>query len=63
MKPFEQLTARGQVQRLRPVARAILDAYGFDEASFCKVHHWQNTTFRVDMPSLAAPWRLDDPLP
>ncbi len=46
--------------RLRPVAQAVLDAYGFEDATFRKVRHWQNTTFRVDVPGLAHPWKQSD---
>ena len=60
MKPFADLTPRGQVSRLRPVARAVLEAYGFEDAAFRKVRHWQNTTFRVDVPALARPWKQSD---
>ncbi|BCX47464.1 aminoglycoside phosphotransferase [Haloferula helveola] len=61
MKPFADLTSRGQVLRLRPVAESILRAFDLEGARFSKVRHWQNTTFRVDVPALSRPWKLDDP--
>ncbi|MGJ8643466.1 MAG: phosphotransferase enzyme family protein [Luteolibacter sp.] len=60
MKSFEGLSARGQVQRLRPVAEAIIEAYGFEGATFSKIRHWQNTTFRVDVPDHSGSWRITD---
>lgn len=60
MKSFDELSARGQVQRLRPVAEAIIKAYGFEAAVFSKIRHWQNTTFRVDVPIQSGSWRITD---
>ena len=49
MTPFGSLTHRGQVVRLRRVARAALDAYDIDRgARLTPLRHEHNTTFRVE---------------
>ncbi len=50
MKPFEELTYRGQVQRLRTLGQSALSDYGFDEPRLTYIAHAANTTFRVDAP-------------
>ncbi|MBN1486899.1 MAG: phosphotransferase [Anaerolineae bacterium] len=50
MKPFEELTYRGQLWRLRKVAQAALSAYGLTGATLNFIGRSENTTFRVDMP-------------
>ncbi|MEM7249636.1 MAG: phosphotransferase [Acidobacteriota bacterium] len=46
-RPFEQLTPRGQVRRLRAVASVALARFGLPDAAFDKLDHFENTTFRV----------------
>lgn len=60
MRPYEQLTERGQVRRLRVLARDALRHFGVPEADFSLLHHWENTTFRVDVPAEATPWSMAD---
>jgi Ser/Thr protein kinase RdoA (MazF antagonist) len=55
MKPFEELTQRGQAQRLRALARSALADYGLDRARLTYIAHAANTTFRVDIPDGAFP--------
>ena len=45
---FEQLTARGQVGRLRAVAQAALGQFGFGACRLRLLQHLVNTTFRLD---------------
>lgn len=48
MRPYETLTERGQVQRLRRVARAALRRFGIDDGGRLPVSaHAENTTFVV----------------
>jgi len=47
MKPFEELTHRGKLMRLRQVARAALDAYGLADAQFKFITNTGNSIFRV----------------
>src|SRR5262245_40342189 len=48
MRPFETLTHRGQVRRLRRLAVKALTAYPIDELRLTPLIHEDNTTFRVD---------------
>lgn len=47
MQEFETLTGRGQLQRLRRMARAALARYGLEGAHLTTLAHEHNTTFRV----------------
>lgn len=47
MKPFDTLTKRGQLQRLRQVGLSALVAYGVPEPRLIPLHHIENTTFRA----------------
>ena len=47
MKPFDTLTKRGQLQRLRQVGLAALAAYDVPAPRLVPLHHIENTTFRV----------------
>lgn len=49
MKPYEELTHRGQVRRLRSLAENALSEYPFTVSEFSLLLHLENTTFRVDM--------------
>lgn len=48
MKPYEQLTAKGQAIRLRRLAERVLAAYGLAEARLTYLRNGENATFRVD---------------
>lgn len=55
MRPFDQLTSRGQAVRLRRLAASVLPAYGLGGGRLTLINHEFNTTFRVDLsPPIAA---------
>jgi Ser/Thr protein kinase RdoA (MazF antagonist) len=54
MRPFDQLTSRGQSRRLRRLAVSVLPAYGLGGGRVALVNHEFNTTFRVDLQASAA---------
>ena len=47
-QPYDELTMRGQIHRLRQVALAATDAYPFEVRRLRVLLHAYNTTFRVD---------------
>ncbi len=47
-KPFAEVTARTQANRLRALAARALPAWGLADASLRLLNHGYNTTFRVD---------------
>ena len=47
MKAFEDLSARGQVRRIRPMAISLLENHGRPYDSLKLIHHGENTTFRA----------------
>jgi Ser/Thr protein kinase RdoA (MazF antagonist) len=47
-EPYASLTRRGQVGRLRGLARTALREFGIDARSLAVLRHEHNTTFRVD---------------
>ncbi|MEM7125557.1 MAG: phosphotransferase [Chloroflexota bacterium] len=47
MKPFETLTKRGQLSRLKQLGLNALKAYEIDEPHFTPLRHEDNTTFRL----------------
>jgi Ser/Thr protein kinase RdoA (MazF antagonist) len=49
--PFEALSKRGQVGRLRRMAEKALLDYGIRGARLSLLDHFNNTTFRVDAPN------------
>ena len=49
MQLFESLTQAGQVRRIGRLARLALEEYGLEGARLSPIHHWENTTFRVDV--------------
>jgi Ser/Thr protein kinase RdoA (MazF antagonist) len=51
MRPFAQLSAQGQVRRLRQAATMVLPSYGLAGGRIALIAHGFNTTFRVDAPS------------
>ncbi|MFC4426769.1 phosphotransferase enzyme family protein [Deinococcus navajonensis] len=48
MPPFEHLSQRAQIGRLRPTAHEALRAYGLQDARLRLLNHGFNTIFRVD---------------
>jgi len=54
MKPFEELTYRGQVRRLRRLAQAALAGYGLGDGTLKLIGYGENTTFRVSAAGAAA---------
>ena len=53
MQAFTDLTATGQVRRLRRLAKAALTKFGIDYKKFSLIQHGENATFRVDTLSNA----------
>lgn len=51
MQPFETLSFRGQLGRLRRLAEDALAEYGIQRARLVPLAHAENTTFRVDTQS------------
>jgi Ser/Thr protein kinase RdoA (MazF antagonist) len=47
MKPYEQLTQRGQVQRIKALASAALSSYDLEVIKLELLFHGENTTFRA----------------
>jgi Ser/Thr protein kinase RdoA (MazF antagonist) len=54
VKHFSELTALGQVRRLRILAKQALQVYSLKVAKLTLVQHGENTTFRVVVPQVAA---------
>lgn len=48
MKPYNELTRRGQLRRLKQLAELALDAYGLTGARLSFLHYQGNVIFRVD---------------
>jgi Ser/Thr protein kinase RdoA (MazF antagonist) len=48
MRPFEDLSYRGQIGRLRLLAETALASYGIRPVKLVPLAHMENTTFRVD---------------
>ena len=48
MKPYQNLTKRGQVARLKLLAEEALRDYDIGKISFTPLEHMANTTFRID---------------
>jgi len=48
--PYRQLSPRGQVRRLRPLAEEALRAFGLRDPRVTFIHHGENTTWRIDLP-------------
>src|SRR5688572_24120696 len=51
MAAFGDLSSRGQLGRLRRLAKAALVTYGITPVRLVALAHLENTTFRVDVPS------------
>jgi Ser/Thr protein kinase RdoA (MazF antagonist) len=50
MKPYNQLTRRGKLRRIRQLAEAALKAYGMQGARLTFLRYFANITYRVDLP-------------
>jgi Ser/Thr protein kinase RdoA (MazF antagonist) len=50
MKPFEELTERGQIRRLRRLAQAVLPQYGLSDTRLVFIAYSENAVFRVESP-------------
>jgi Ser/Thr protein kinase RdoA (MazF antagonist) len=50
VKPYSELTHRGQIQRLRRAGAVALGRFGKAGPTLTKISHIENTTFRVDVP-------------
>jgi hypothetical protein len=51
MKPYQDLTYRGRLRRMRQLARLALREYGLQDAPFKLVVQAGNTLFRVYGPA------------
>jgi Ser/Thr protein kinase RdoA (MazF antagonist) len=51
MRPFEVLSYRGQIGRLRLLGETALASYAIRPTKLVPLAHMENTTFRVDTPS------------
>ncbi|MEW5826299.1 MAG: phosphotransferase [Candidatus Bipolaricaulota bacterium] len=50
MKPYDKLTQRGRILRLRQAVRKALEAYGLEDASLRFNHDTGNASFRAAVP-------------
>ena len=53
MKPFHELTRRGQLRRTRQLAEKALKAYGMEGARLTFLRYFANITYRVDLPEIS----------
>ena len=51
MQRFENLPRGTQIRRLRRLAQSALTAYDLEQIHITPLHHFLNTTFRIDNPS------------
>src|SRR5690348_9994317 len=51
MQRFEDLPRRTLIRRIRRLAQSALTAYDLKQARITPLHHFLNTTFRIDIPS------------
>ncbi|MDF1661011.1 MAG: phosphotransferase [Planctomycetota bacterium] len=49
MQPFQNLTPRGQIRRLRTLLKSALKHYELPKYTLTKINHAENTTFRLDL--------------
>lgn len=49
MQPFQNLTPRGQIRRLRTLLKSALKDYKLPNYTLTKINHAENTTFRLDL--------------
>jgi Ser/Thr protein kinase RdoA (MazF antagonist) len=52
MQPFDTLTHRGQLRRLRELGRRALADFGLSDARMTLINHGENTTYRIDGASI-----------
>lgn len=52
MRPFRELTRRGRLARLRRLAYAAVEAYGFEQARLGFIQYGENIIYRVDIPKV-----------
>jgi Ser/Thr protein kinase RdoA (MazF antagonist) len=50
VRPYNELTRRGQLRRVRRLAEAALEAYGLRGAGLTFLRYFANITYRVDVP-------------
>lgn len=63
MKPFGELTERGQARRLRPLAEVALAAYDLDVSGLRLIENGWNGVFRVDTAAGPHVVRVSRPIP
>src|SRR5579859_7978136 len=51
MQRFEYLPRSTQIRRMRRLAQTALTAYKLEQVCITPLHHFLNTTFRIDIPS------------
>ena len=61
MKPYDQLTRRGQLRRVRQLAETALHHYGLGEARLTFLRYFANVTYRVDLPEYTYPTSQSNP--
>lgn len=61
MKPFAELTQRGQLRRLRSLAEDALGAYVLSVWEMQAEHHGHNTTFRIETEEQRYTLRINKP--
>lgn len=61
MKPYEELTERGQTRRLRQLAEHALADYGVPVQEMQLEHHGHNTTYRIDSENERYVLRINRP--
>ena len=59
MTPWEQLTERGRLRRLRDLATAALERYPIHPTGVCLVGGFTNAVFRIDTPDGPFALRID----
>lgn len=50
MQRFEDLPRSTQIRRMRRLAQSALTSYDIEQAQITPLHHFLNTTFRIDIP-------------
>ena len=55
LKPYDQLTRRGQLRRIRQLAETALHHYGLGGARLTFLRYFANVTYRVDLMSQTHP--------
>lgn len=55
VKPYDQLTRRGQLRRIRQLAETALHHYGLGGARLTFLRYFANVTYRIDLPGQIHP--------